>query len=108
MFGSMDFKGNHLTIIEFDRKDCPDYINSMWEIQEKPYEGDVINSYNDGPAAPGEESLGGFYELENSSPAYELGSKSQLKHNSKTYHFVAEIDILKKIAKAGLGINLSF
>ena len=106
VFGSIDFNSNHLTIIEFDRKDCPDYVNSMWGIQEKPYEGDIINSYNDGPAKPGEKSLGGFYELENSSPVYELDSKSQLKHNSRTYHFVAEIDILKKIAQVGLGIDM--
>ena len=107
VLGSIDFNDNHLIIMEFDRTDCPDYVNSMWEIQEKPYEGDVINSYNNGSAKPGEKSSDRFYELENSSPAYELDNDTKLKHNSRTYHFIAEIDILNNIAKAGLGIDLA-
>ena len=45
------------------------YVNSKWEIQQQPYAGDVANSYNDGPPAPGAKPLGPFYELESSSPA---------------------------------------
>ncbi len=36
------------------------YVNSMWERQAAPYAGDVLNSYNDGPPAPGKPPLGGF------------------------------------------------
>ncbi len=50
----------HLTVPE----GATDYVNSMWEIQEKPFAGDVVNSYNDGPASPGAKPLGPFYELE--------------------------------------------
>ena len=45
------------------------YVNSAWAQQSDPYGGDVINAYNDGPTAPGKPSLGGFYEIETSSPA---------------------------------------
>ncbi|MBK8280096.1 MAG: hypothetical protein IPK94_08280 [Saprospiraceae bacterium] len=26
-----------------------DYVNSQWKIQDKPFAGDVVNAYNDGP-----------------------------------------------------------
>ncbi len=54
-----------------------DYVNSMWEIQKEPFAGDVVNSYNDGPPAPGAKPLGPFYELETSSPAAAPGPGRQ-------------------------------
>ncbi|HEY0466124.1 MAG TPA: DUF6786 family protein, partial [Polyangiaceae bacterium] len=63
------------------------YVNSMWERQAAPYAGDVINSYNDGPPAPGKPPLGGFYEIESSSPAAALAPGGSLRHEHQTYHF---------------------
>ena len=50
----------------------------MWEMQREPFKGDVINSYNDGPPAPGKPPLGPFYELETSSPALSLRPTSSI------------------------------
>ena len=72
--GSYDAAGQVLTLVQYTRPaDATNYVNSMWEIQREPYKGDVINSYNDGPPAPGKPPLGPFYELETSSPALSLG-----------------------------------
>ena len=68
--GSYDALAGVLTIIQYDKPaGVTDYVNSKWEIQKEPYHGDVVNSYNDGPPAPGAKPLGPFYELETSSPA---------------------------------------
>ena len=49
--GSYDAANNVLTIVQYSKpKAVADYVNSMWEIQKEPYRGDVVNSYNDGPA----------------------------------------------------------
>jgi hypothetical protein len=45
------------------------HVNSKWETQKQPYGGDVANSYNDGPPAPGVKPLGPLHERESSSPA---------------------------------------
>ena len=69
--GSWDAEGGVLTIVKYRQPDnrTTDYVNSMWEIQQEPYGGDVVNAYNDGPPSPGAKPLGPFYELETSSPA---------------------------------------
>jgi hypothetical protein len=79
----------------------------MWEQQKDPYGGDVVNSYNDGAPAPGKPPLGGFYELETSSPAAELAPGQSLTHTHRTFHFVGEPAALEPIAKAVLGVSLS-
>lgn len=77
-----------LTVVEYDGpKEGAPYVNSMWEAQTEPYAGDVINAYNDGPPAPGKPSLGGFYELETSSPGAELAPGGELAHTQRTFHF---------------------
>src|SRR5262249_3211904 len=64
---SYDASRGVLTIVEFALPDdAKDYVNSVWEEQKRPYEGDVVNSYNDGPPEPGKKPLGPFYELETS------------------------------------------
>lgn len=92
----------HLTVPEGAR----DYVNSMWEIQEKPFAGDVVNSYNDGPASPGAKPLGPFYELETSSPAAALGPGGTLTHVHTTMHFQGPEKALDGIARATLGVGL--
>ena len=52
--GAWDAAGGVLTLVQYTLPaDAKDYVNSMWEQQKEPYGGDVVNSYNDGPPAPG-------------------------------------------------------
>jgi hypothetical protein len=82
------------------------YVNSMWQIQDDPFAGDVINSYNDGPASPGAKPLGPFYELESSSPAAALKPGETMAHVHTTIHFQGSEAALDKIARAVLGVGL--
>lgn len=109
VLGSYSEGAKLLTIVEYEPPPSPakPYVNSMWEKQKEPYGGDVVNSYNDGPPAPGKPPLGGFYELETSSAAAELAPKQSLVHTHRTYHFVGERDALEPIAKAMLGVSLA-
>lgn len=107
ILGSYD-AGNHvLTIVTYTKpENVTDYVNSMWEIQEDPFAGDTVNSYNDGPPEPGAKPLGPFYELESSSPAAALSPGETLTHEHRTFHFQgSEID-LDKIVRKCLGISL--
>jgi hypothetical protein len=80
VMGSYDAEGNVLTLVEYTLPaDATDYVNSMWEISDSPYQGDAVNSYNDGPPAPGAPPLGPFYELESSSPAAEPPERASLR-----------------------------
>ena len=107
MAGSYSPSSNLLTIIHYDKpKGQTRYVNSMWEHQKAPFAGDVLNSYNDGPPAPGKPSLGGFYELETSSPALALAPGASAEHTHRTFHFVGEKASLDRIAKASLGVSL--
>jgi len=78
----------------------------MWEIQEKPFAGDVVNSYNDGPASPGAKPLGPFYELETSSPAAALSPGGTLTHVHTTMHFQGPEKALDEIARKALGVGI--
>ena len=105
--GSYDAANQVLTIVKFNKPNgVTTYVNSMWEIQEDPYSGDVINSYNDGPPEPGAVQLGSFYELESSSPAVELEPMAFLIHIQQTYHFEGDESILNNIAETVLGVGL--
>ena len=79
----------------------------MWEIQREPYRGDTLNSYNDGPLAPGKPGLGPFYELETSSPALRLGSGERYTHVHRTFHFQGTEAALDPIARAVLKVSLA-
>ncbi|MCK5862713.1 MAG: hypothetical protein KAH38_09525 [Candidatus Hydrogenedentes bacterium] len=105
--GSYTPTQNALTVVRYNKpENVNDYVNSMWEIQEKPYGGDVVNSYNDGPPAPGKKALGPFYELETSSPAAALAPGKSITHTHRTSHIIADSNILEKIAKQYLGAGL--
>jgi hypothetical protein len=105
--GSYDAKGAVLTIVEFNLPaDARDYVNSMWQLQERPFGGDAVNSYNDGPPEPGQKPLGPFYELETSSPAAALKPGETLVHTHRTMHFVGDAVTLDKIARKKLGVGL--
>jgi len=78
--GSFDYEQNILTLLFFNKPDTHEgYVNSMWELQDDPFAGDVINSYNDGPLEDGSQ-MGPFYELEASSPAAALNPGEHLEH----------------------------
>lgn len=105
--GSYDALNKVLTIVQYTAPEPGEvYVNSMWEIQEKPYAGDVVNSYNDGPPEPGKKPLGPFYELETSSPAAELEPGETLTHVHRTFHFQGEDEALDAIARTVLGVGL--
>ena len=66
-----------------------------------------MNAYNDGPTEPGKPSLGGFFELETSSPAAALARGESLVHTHRTFHFVGDKAALDTIAKRVLGVSLA-
>ncbi len=104
--GSYDWKAGTVTIVHFNQPpDERNYVNSMWELQEEPYRGDVINSYNDGPPSPGAPVLGPFYEIETSSPAALLAAGQSITHIHTTIHFVGSPPELDPIVQQTLGIN---
>lgn len=84
-----------------------EYVNSMWELQEDPYAGDVINAYNDGPATPGAKPLGPFYELETSSPAALLAPGEESRHLQTTIHLTGPEKAMNRISTKFLGASLS-
>jgi len=105
--GSYDAANRVLTLVQFTLPaGAADYVNSAWEIQENPYAGEVANSYNDGPPAPGKKPMGPFYELESSSPAAALGPGQSLEHIHRTIHLRGEEKDLDAIARKTLGVGL--
>ncbi len=104
--GSYDAKKKILTLVKFDLKPTAAYVNSKWEAQKNPFEGDAVNSYNDGPVAAGSQ-LGPFYELESSSPAEELKSRETLTHHHVTLHLEGDEGALNRVAEKILGISLN-
>ena len=107
LVGSYDAAGQVLTLVQYSRPtDANQYVNSMWEIQREPYSGDVVNSYNDGPPAPGKPPLGPFYELETSSPALSLGPGEHYTHVHRTFHVVGPDADLDRVAQATLKVGI--
>jgi hypothetical protein len=106
VLGSYSASARLLTLVHYDKPaGASDYVNSMWEVQKEPYGGDVVNSYNDGSPGPGLPPLGGFYELETSSPAAALGPGQSLVHTHRTFHFVGDRPALDPIAARVLGVS---
>ena len=108
VLGSFDPDAGVLTLVQFNLpSDAPSrpYVNSLWQPQEKPFAGDAVNSYNDGPPPGGGKALGGFYELETSSPAAELAPGQSLRHVHRTMHIQGPAARLATLAKAVLGVD---
>jgi hypothetical protein len=104
--GSYDAANKVLTIVQYTLPEgATDYVNSMWEHQAKPYTGDVVNSYNDGPTEDGT-ILGPFYELETSSPAVELETGKSVSHVHRTFHLQGDEKTLDTIATAVLSVGI--
>jgi len=109
--GSIDFQNNVLTLVNFSMPADPTqslYMNNQWGgPSAEPYKGDVVNSYNDGPLAPGKKGLGPFYEVESLSPAKELKVGESLSHQHRTIHILADAATLADLAKEVLGVELA-
>ena len=107
ILGSYDAVNQVLTIVQYNKpRGAMNYVNSMWELQDEPYKGDVVNSYNDGPPEPGAEPLGPFYELETSSPAAALKPGGTISHTHRTFHLQGSEVELDSIARATLGVTI--
>ena len=105
--GSYDAANGVLTLVHLTLpENVADYVNSMWKVQEDPFAGDVVNSYNDGPASPGAKPLGPFYELESSSPVAALAPGASMRHIHTTMHFPGDEKSLDTIAKQALGVGI--
>ena len=107
VIGSYDSTNNILTIVKYNKPEgVTEYVNSTWKLQEAPYEGDVVNSYNDGAPTPEAKPMGPFYELETSSPALALKIGEKGIHIQNTYHFEGDKELLNTISKKVLGVSL--
>jgi hypothetical protein len=108
IFGVWDASRKIITIIKYSLpKPLKLYVNSMWEIQEKPFEGDVINSYNDGPDDGIESNSSTFFELETSSPALDLNPGESWEHIHQTIHLSGDGEALDRIFKNIFDISIS-
>jgi hypothetical protein len=104
--GSYDPVSQSLTLVNFSFSESDTaYVNSLWEYQEHPYAGDVVNSYNDGPNEQGD-LLGPFYELESSSSARALSPGETMTHRHTTFHLEGPVEALNLVSEQLLGIPL--
>lgn len=98
LIASYDARFKVLTLVHYTKPEgAREYVNSMWELQEAPFAGDVVNSYNDGPVDG--KVMGPFYELETSSPAAFLASDQSMTHVHTTMHIQGEEEELNLIIK---------
>jgi hypothetical protein len=105
VLGSYEGVNNVLTIAQFTLpNNATDYVNSLWKMQNDPFAGDALNSYNDGPIDG--KQLGKFYELESSSPAAALGPGKTVHHVHRTIHLKGSKENLDKIAMKLLGVGV--
>ncbi|MFC2118219.1 DUF6786 family protein [Bacteroidota bacterium] len=104
--GSYDETNGVLTIVQYSvPEDNNEYVNQLWPWQDKPFIGDVMNSYNDGPLEDGTQ-MGPFYEIESSSPAAFLAPEENLVHYHRVIHFVGGKKELNKISVKVLGVTI--
>jgi hypothetical protein len=79
----------------------------MWELQEHPYKGDAINSYNDGPVDDSGEQMGPFYEIESSSPALALAPGEAGTHVQTIIHLYGSEADLQQAVSAAAPVDLA-
>ena len=97
-----------LAVVDFNLPESAPagYTNNLWVHQDNPFEGDVINAYNDGPNDSGGK-LGGFFELETISPALPLGKDESYTHTTRIVRLEGERDQLDQMAQTLFGANLT-
>ena len=105
--GSWDADRQVLTVVQFSMPETAPhgYTNNLWEFQEHPYAGDVINGYNDGPNESGEK-FGGFYELETVSPAYALAPGESRTHVQRIMRIEGDRERLDAVCQSVFGVTL--
>lgn len=103
---SYDFRQNVLTLILFPVDNTGRYVNSTWKLQDQPYQGDVVNAYNDGPQADGTQ-MGPFYEIESSSTANELKAGQSQTYRQMTCHFQGDYETLHTLMQSLTGIDMN-
>ncbi len=107
VIGSYDAENEVLTLVQYTLPPAAEgYVNSMWELQDEPFSGDTVNSYNDGPSGAGAKQMGRFYELESSSPALALKPGETAIHVHRTLHLEGTASDLDPIARQCLGVSL--
>ncbi len=110
VLGSYDPATRLLTVVQFNlpagAAELP-YVNSLWEVQDAPFAGDAVNSYNDGEETPGAGQMGPFYEIETSSPAAEVAPNEAVTHVHRTFHFTGDFAGLNTLARKVLGFDLA-
>jgi len=106
IFGSYDAENEILTIVKFSFANDTQYTNNHRGHQDEPYDGDVINSYNDGPMDGSTGKKATFYELESASPAKALKQGESITHIHQTFHFEGDEAKLNALSKALLGLGL--
>lgn len=104
--GSYDAERNILTLVRASIPSFPGrYVNSAWGDQDDPYDGDVINAYNDGPLEDGS-IMGPFYEIETSSPAVALRPGESLSHTQRIIHVQGNQRELSLLVDRLFGLDL--
>ena len=108
--GSWDEDRQVLSIVNFNLPDSAPangYSNNLWEMQDEPYAGDVINCYNDGVNDSGTSMVeGGFYEMETVSPALALAPGEGYTHIQRTLRMEGDRAELSAITKSLFGVDL--
>ncbi len=105
LVASYDAVNNVLTIAQFSLPaGATDYVNSLWKLQDNPFAGDAVNSYNDGPIDG--KQMGKFYEVESSSPAAALATGQTIHHLHRTIHLKGNKEDLDKISQKLLGVGV--
>jgi len=110
IMGSWDEERQVLSVVNFNLPESTPangYNNNLWEIQDAPYAGDVINCYNDGINDSGSGMVeGGFYEMETISPALALASGEGYTHIQRTLRIEGDRAELSAIAESLFGVGL--
>lgn len=106
--GSYDSSKGLLTILQCQQPEdsSAPYVNGQWGPQDDPFNGDVINAYNDGPLQDGS-IMGPFYEIETSSPGAMLAPGASLTHIQKVIHIQGSEEGLATIVKQVFGADLN-
>ncbi len=105
IIASYDAENGVLTIAQFTLVDGnTDYVNSLWKLQDDPFSGDAVNSYNDGPIE--DKQMGKFYEIESSSPAASLAPGKSIRHVHRTIHLQGDKKDLDEISVKLLGVSV--
>jgi hypothetical protein len=103
---SYDAVNNILTIAQFTlHEGVADYVNSLWKLQDDPFNGDAVNAYNDGQIDSNAQ-MGKFYEIESSSPAAALAPGYSMQHVHRVIHLKGIKEDLDKVAMKLLGISV--